>query len=58
MKLKIGDKVKFDFLGIIGVGLIERISPPSHGVDQELRYFINDGSYIYPIKLKKIKEKI
>ncbi len=58
MKLKIGDRVEFDFLGIIEVGIIERISPPSHGVDQELRYFINDGSYIYPIKVKKIKKKL
>ena len=58
MKFKIGDKVKFEFLSIHTIGVIEKIQPLPYGVDQELRYSINDGTHIYPIKLKNIQEKI
>jgi hypothetical protein len=58
MKLKIGDKVNFDFLSEPLVGIIEEIRPLSYGVDQEERYFINDGSHRYPIKKENIQGKL
>tara|TARA_R110000822_G_scaffold12765_1_gene45941 strand:- start:102 stop:278 length:177 start_codon:yes stop_codon:yes gene_type:complete len=58
MKLKIGDKVNFDFLSEPLVGVIEEIRPLSHGIDQEDRYFINDGKHLYPIKKVNIQGKI
>ena len=58
MKLKIGDKVNFEFLGIPEVGIIERIRPLSYGTDQSNRYFINDGKHIYPIKKENIQGKL
>ena len=58
MKLKIGDKVNFDFLSEPLVGVIEEIRPLSYGMDQEDRYFINDGKHLYPIKKANIQEKL
>ena len=58
MKLKVGDKVNFEFLGIPEVGIIEQIRPLSYGVDQENRYFINDGKHIYPIIKTNIQGKL
>ena len=58
MKLKIGDKVKFTFLGEPGIGTIEEIESLPYGVDTSLRYSVNDGKYIYPTKIENIKEKL
>jgi len=58
MKLKIGDEVNFKFLGIPGTGIIEEIQPLDYGVDQDLRYLINDGEYKYPTKIENIQNKI
>jgi len=58
MKLKVGDKVNFEFLGIPEVGIIERIRPLNHSSDPEDRYFINDGKFLYPIKKENIQGKL
>ena len=58
MKLKVGDKVNFEFLGIPEVGIIEQIRPLAHSSDPEDRYFINDGKFTYPIRLEEIQGKL
>lgn len=58
MKLKVGDKVKFTFLGDPGIGIIEEIELLPYGVDTSLRYSINDGKYSYPTKIENIQEKL
>jgi hypothetical protein len=58
MKFKVGDKVKFKFLSIPTIGIIDHIRPLAYGADHSLWYFINDGAHRYPIRLKDIQEKI
>jgi|11_taG_2_1085331.scaffolds.fasta_scaffold00033_83 hypothetical protein len=57
---KIGDKVKFKFIGRLQVGIIEDIK---EGVQvdickEKIRFDIKDGKYTYPVGLENIIEKI
>lgn len=58
-KYKIGDKVRFKFLGRLEEGVIERIR---EGVQvdickDKIRFDINDGKHTYPVGLENIIEK-
>lgn len=59
-KYKIGDKVKFKFIGRPEEGVITNIKK---GVQVDIsphkvRFDINDGKYSYPVGLENIIEKV
>ena len=59
-KYKVGDTVRFKFIGVPGIGVIESIS---EGVQvdispHKIKFDINDGKFSYPVALENIIEKI
>ncbi len=58
-KYKIGDTVKFKFIGVPGIGIIENITNNKVDISKyNLKFDINDGKYSYPVGLENIIEKI
>jgi|TARA_R100001015_G_C4488349_1_gene66675 hypothetical protein len=58
-KYKIGDTVKFKFIGVPGTGIIESISNNQVGTSKHnLRFDINDGKFSYPVGLENIIKKV
>jgi|TARA_A100001391_G_scaffold154444_2_gene112208 hypothetical protein len=58
-KYKIGDTVKFKFIGVPGTGIIESITKSQVGTSKhKLRFDINDGKFSYPVGLENIIKKV
>jgi len=58
-KYKIGDTVKFKFIGRLETGVIKSITKNKVDISKyDLRYNIDDGRYSYPVGFENILEKI
>jgi len=58
-KYKVGDKVKFTFLGESLKGVIEQVKNEKPiGSKYSEKYWIFDGNYTYPISYENIKSLI
>jgi hypothetical protein len=59
MKLKVGDKVNFEFLGIPEVGIIEEIRPLILWCrSKKIDILLMMVNFLYPIKLENIQGKL
>ena len=56
---KVGDKVKFNFIGQVDVGVIETISEASINFSKyNTKYSIRSGEHLYPISYEGIENII
>ena len=57
---KVGDKVKFTFIGIEEKGIIKKITEHKNlnFTKYNFKYDISDGKYTYPVSYENILEKI
>jgi hypothetical protein len=58
-RYKVGDNVKFTFIGEILKGTIERIEKEKPaGSAYKIKYWVFDGKYRYPTAYENIKSKV
>jgi hypothetical protein len=56
---KVGDKVKFSFIGQVEVGVIERISEGNVNFSNfNTKYSIRSGRHLYPVSYEGIENII
>ena len=58
-KYEVGDKVQFNFIGQVEVGVIETISEGNVNFSQyNTKYSIRSGKHLYPISYEGIEKKV